>query len=367
MVVNKKKKIFYISPMPPPFGGIAILSKSILDAGLKNELSVIHLDTATKGVREKIKTIRFKGILNGIVNYVKLLFLCIKHIDTKHAFVTGTSNWGVLRDFGYVLILRIFRVKILLNLHGTRKLKSSNIIVRILSILEMKMAYKVLSPTKVDFESAKRYINVSEKVHLFYNSTYIPKKLIDNTKYINVKDSKKLTLIGIGRLSEAKGTFDLLNICVNLIKEGYDIHLKWIGRGAYIDDDIKSNKIVQNEKLENKVEFLKDLSEKEKYEQIIKSDVFVLPTKDDNLPISIIEAMACGKPIISTFMGAIPEVISENNGWLVNHSNNNELKECIKSIYLKRSDFGRIGDNNRSAFNSIYASENRVKELISLL
>jgi glycosyltransferase involved in cell wall biosynthesis len=361
----KNKKIFYISPIPPPFGGIAILSKAILDAGLVDKLSIIQLNTAVKGKREKINTIRFIGIINSLNNYLKLFFLCFKHTDSRYAFVTSTNNWGVLRDSVYVFILWVFRVKILLNLHGTRKLKSCNIIVRAFSILEMKMAYKVLSPTKIDFDSASKYINNIEKVHLFYNSAYIPKELINtNKKTIN---KNKLTLIGIGRLSHAKGTFDLLNVCIDLIKENYNIHLKWIGRGAYAEDDINSNKIVKIEKLEHQIQFLKDLSEEKKYQHLIESDVFVLPTKDDNMPIAILEAMACGKPVISSLMGAIPEVISKDNGWLVNHSSKNELKECIKSIYLKRFDFVKIGNNNRSAFNKFYASENRVKELINFL
>lgn len=364
---NNKKKIFYISPIPPPFGGIAILSKAILEAGLTDKLSVIQIDVGTKGLREKINSIRFLGVFNALINYIRLFFLCVRHIDSRHAFVTGTSNWGVLRDFGFVFILWIFRVKVLLNLHGTRKLKSSNIIVRCISVLEMKMAYRVLSPTKVDFEAAKQYFVDKEKVHLYYNSAHIPQEFTNITKNKKNENDKKLTLIGIGRLSDAKGTYDLLDVCIKLIKDDYNIHLKWIGRGAYAEDDIKANEIVQGEKLEKQIQFLKDLSEEEKYQHITESDVFVLPTKNDNLPISILEAMACGKPVISSFMGAIPEVISENNGWLIQPGDKNELSECIKSIYLERSDFERIGDNNLTVFNNIYASENRVKELINFL
>ena len=350
--------------MPPPFGGIAVLSKSILQAGLRKELSVIELDVGTKGVREKINSIRFIGAFNALINYFKLFFLCVRHLDSRYAFVTGTSNWGVLRDFGFVFILWMFRVKILLNLHGTRKLRSSNILIRSISILEMKMAYRVLSPTKVDYEAAEQFFVDKEKVHLFYNSAYIPQELTNHVNKRKNENDKKLTLIGIGRLSDAKGTYDLLDVCIKLIREGYNIHLKWIGRGAYEEDDLKANEIVKDEKLEEQIQFLKDLSEEEKYQHINNSDIFVLPTKNDNLPISILEAMACGKPIISSFMGAIPEVISEDNGWLINPGSKEKLAECIKSIYLENFDLEEIGKNNLNAFSNIFASKNRVKELL---
>lgn len=365
---KSKQSIFFITPTPPPFGGIAILSKSILEAGLKDNLKVIQLNVGTKGTREKIDSIRFMGIINAILNYFKLFFLCLKNRKTNNAFVTGTSNWGVIRDFGFVFILWLFRVKILLNLHGTRKLKNSNSLIKLLSILEMRMSYKVLSPTKIDFNAAREYLKNKEKVHLFYNSTIVQIKYLETKKEHSSKDYQKLNLIGIGRLSDAKGTYDLINASIQLLKENYNIQLKWIGRGAYEEDDIRAQQILKKENIQDKIQFLQDLTEDEKYKVILESDIFILPSKNDNLPISILEAMACAKPILSTFMGAIPEVIIPNkNGWLIEPGDISELKEIIKSIYAKEYDLIKIGEFNREQFLKLYDSRKRVKEIINLI
>ncbi len=365
---ENKPKIFYITPVPPPFGGIAILSKSILEAGLKDKLTVIQLNVGTKALREKINSIRIKGAFNAIYNYFKLFFLCAKNISAKYAFVTGTSNWGVVRDFGFVFILWLFRVKIFLNLHGTRKLKKSNFIVKALSLLEMKMAYKVLSPTKIDYKAAKKLISESDKVHLFYNSTNIPYEYIENVDSYSDNKTNELNMVGIGRLSDAKGTYDLVNICIELIKENYNVNLKWIGRGAYKEDDIKGQEIVNKENLGDRIQFLKDLTEEEKFKCIQESDVFVLPSKNDNLPISILEAMACAKPILSTYMGAIPEVIIPNkNGWLIEPGNLQDLKTNIKNIFVEKNKLKEIGEHNQNQFFKLYDAKNRVNEILDFI
>jgi len=362
-----KQKLIYVTPIPPPFGGIAILSNSILKAGLKDKFDIIQLNTATKGLTEKIDSIRIKGVFNSIGNYFKLFFICIKHPEAKYAFLTGTSNAGIYRDIWYMLILWFFRKKILFNLHGTRNLENGFSLKKQVTLWTIKMSYLVLSPTKVDYNAALNLTKKKNKVKLFYNSTYIEKNLLiyeTNTQTRN----NYLNIIGIGRLSDAKGAFDLIDVCIKLIKENYKIKMIWIGRGAYEADDIKAKKIIEENQCSENIILLKDLSEEEKYKQIHHSDIFVLPTKNDNLPISILEAMACAKPVLSTYMGAIPEVIiPQVNGWLIHVNDKTSLYNLLKSFCVDSSSFEKMGLKNKNDFDSIYSSINRVNEILKFL
>lgn len=363
-----KEKLIYVTPIPPPFGGIAILSESILNAGLKDKFDVIQIVTSKKALSEKIDSIRFSGIITGIQNYFKLISICLKNPKAKYAFVTGTSNLGILRDFWFILILAIFRKKILFNLHGTRKLKTSNFLVKIVSKIAMKLSYKILSPTKIDFEAAKIFFKNENKIKLFYNSTFIPEHLTNSPFSQTENERKTLKIIGIGRLSDAKGAFDLIDVCIELLNENHNIELTWIGRGAYESDDINARGIIAKSGFESKISLLRDLTEEEKYKEIHKADLFILPTKNDNLPVSILEAMACGKPIISSIMGAIPEVIIDNvNGWLIEHNNKLKLKEIIVEISTKKKSIKTIGGKNIEDFNKIFASQNRINDIESFL
>ncbi|MGD9992100.1 MAG: glycosyltransferase family 4 protein [Salinivirgaceae bacterium] len=365
----KKTKILFITPFPPPFGGIAILSQSILNAGLKDYFDVISINTSKKALREKIDSVRFSGILNSFKNYLKLIKACQSNRDAKYAYITGTSNWAILRDFLYLIILKFYDIEILFNLHGTRKLEKSNGLIKWVSTKAMAYSTYILSPTRVDFEAAKKLSNRPAKVKLFYNATNLSVPV--EPKYKNLLNAEEdVTLIGIGRLSDAKGAYDLIPLAIQLIDEGHPIKLIWIGRGAYEADDKWASDLInkQSPKTQKRIHLLKDLTEEEKFNYLQQADLFVLPTKNDNLPVSLLESMACGLPVISTYMGAIPEVIIPNkNGWLINHSNTSELEAVILTALQQKDKFPDMGKQNIEDFNRIFNAVNRVNELVAMI
>lgn len=83
-------------------------------------------------------------------------------------------------------------------------------------------------------------------------------------------------------------------------------------------------------------------------EQIINvynaSDIFILPSTEDNLPLGIMEAMACGVPVIGFATGGIRELIQQDTGILVENKNSLQLAEAIVKLVTDdemRTGFGR--------------------------
>lgn len=75
-------------------------------------------------------------------------------------------------------------------------------------------------------------------------------------------------------------------------------------------------------------------------------DIFVLPTTEEAQSISILEAMAAGKPVIATATGGVPEIVTEETGILVRPENPEELAAALKDLLLqpdKRSLLGQAG------------------------
>jgi glycosyltransferase involved in cell wall biosynthesis len=73
------------------------------------------------------------------------------------------------------------------------------------------------------------------------------------------------------------------------------------------------------------------------------SNVFVLPSKFENLPCVIIEAMASGLPVVSTRVGGIPEMMSDRDGVLVEPSNPAALAEALERVLSRPEAFDPAG------------------------
>jgi glycosyltransferase involved in cell wall biosynthesis len=86
-------------------------------------------------------------------------------------------------------------------------------------------------------------------------------------------------------------------------------------------------------------------------------DVFVLCTHREGLPLSILEAMALGKPVIATSVDGIPEVITNGvTGFLHAHQNSEELAEAILTCIEDPEVAKKVGDAAREHCRSTYNS-----------
>ncbi|MGB5846816.1 MAG: glycosyltransferase family 4 protein [Anaerolineales bacterium] len=75
------------------------------------------------------------------------------------------------------------------------------------------------------------------------------------------------------------------------------------------------------------------------------ADVFVLPSRDEVLPISLLEAMYFSKPIIAARVGGIPEIITHgDNGLIFDNEDYKKLAEYISQLYIDRDYGKRLGE-----------------------
>ena len=104
----------------------------------------------------------------------------------------------------------------------------------------------------------------------------------------------------------------------------------------------------------------------EKKNIFLNSDIFVLPTFYHNecLPLVILEAMQFGLPIISTYEGAIPDVIDNNiNGILINSKDPKALHQKIKFLIQNETIRADMGFSARRKFSQLYSINNFEKKI----
>ncbi len=98
------------------------------------------------------------------------------------------------------------------------------------------------------------------------------------------------------------------------------------------------------------------------------ANVFVLPSLEDNLPLTGLEAMACGTPVIGFDTGGIPDYVLPNRtGWLARHGDPNDLAQQIKyAAALSPEQRQRIGDNARRLMQREFDVKSQAKNYIEL-
>jgi glycosyltransferase involved in cell wall biosynthesis len=179
------------------------------------------------------------------------------------------------------------------------------------------------------------------------------------------KSTEYSEFLFLGRLGERKGTYDLLDAVDVLVNSMGKKELKFYLAG---DGEIeKVRKIINEKNLTNNVELLGWLNNDEKREMLKRTDVIILPSYEEGLPMSLIEAMACGKVIISTYAGGIPDLVEQDlNGFLFNAGDISKLVEYITFVNENPDRMAEIGQNNINKVNKSFNLETINKRLDSI-
>ncbi|MGY6276093.1 glycosyltransferase family 4 protein [Methylomonas sp. MgM2] len=153
-------------------------------------------------------------------------------------------------------------------------------------------------------------------------------------------------LVCVGRLSEQKGQMILLQALARLVGEGLVLKLVMVGDGP-LRKDIE--RFITDHQLQAHVELTGSLSGEQVRGQLSGAKVFVLPSFAEGLPVVIMEAFALGRPVISTYVAGIPELVThEGNGWLVPAGSVDALASAIRDVLHASPDaLTLMGKNGR--------------------
>jgi colanic acid/amylovoran biosynthesis glycosyltransferase len=133
----------------------------------------------------------------------------------------------------------------------------------------------------------------------------------------------------VGRLSQQKGHLLLVEAAQRLVERGEDFELVIVGDGE-MRTDVEA--LITRNELKDKVRITGWLDGTKVREEISAARALILPSFAEGLPVVIMEAMALRRPIISTFVAGIPELVHcGKHGWLVPAGDIEALAEAMKA------------------------------------
>ncbi|MBN2594544.1 MAG: glycosyltransferase [Sedimentisphaerales bacterium] len=163
----------------------------------------------------------------------------------------------------------------------------------------------------------------------------------------------------VGRLSKEKGILTLLTAAEHL-----DVPVRIVGDGPL---KAEYEDITRDKKMTHVI--FEGYKTGEDLKQLYENAAFlILPSECyENAPMTILEAYACGKPVIGASMGGIPEMIDdEKTGMLFKMGDAEQLAECIENLWTDKSLRRQMGHTAREKAEREYSSELHYEHLIEL-
>jgi glycosyltransferase involved in cell wall biosynthesis len=352
-------KILYFVQLPPPVHGVSTINKYIVES------KIINCD-----VDSKVLEIKFSEKISELKKFtiykcLKVLGLILKLIFTIRTFRPDFVYFsimpvgkGFIRDILFVLIIKFFQVKPIYHLHnrGIWKAERNYFLIKVYRFVFHNSIIIHLSEGLMDRETS---ILKPDKV-----KKYVVNNGVEEIRFEKRhNNNENISLLYLSNLFPEKGLDILIDSMSILEKKGYKISLNIIG--SLRDEKISKNRFINNNN--PLINFRGELFNSEKNNYLLDADIFIHPTTNDSFPLVILEAMQFELPVISTFEGAISEIIDNGiNGILIEKGNIDQLVNCIILLIDNYDLRIKMGQNGRKKYLEKY-TKTKFEENIKLV
>jgi glycosyltransferase involved in cell wall biosynthesis len=171
-------------------------------------------------------------------------------------------------------------------------------------------------------------------------------------------------MVCVGRLSPEKGQAGLLEAFASVAAEEPDLQLVLVGDGP---DSGKLRALAAGLGLDARVTFAGRLCESASINEITQSDILVLPSFMEGLPIVLMEAMAVGTAVVASRVAGIPELVRDGeSGLLFTPSDWNELAQCIRELVRNKELRKRLAAAGRQRVAGEFEISRSAEQLLEL-
>lgn len=292
------RKVCMIVPSPMVKGGIAAVVNGYRGSKLEKDYNITYVESYRNGN----KLIKLLKAINGYFRFIKVLLIDKPDIIHIHSSF-GPSFY---RKIPFIYMASWMKKPIINHIHGAD-----------FNDFYMNASDKKKKHIKKVYNKCTVLIALSEewKKHLLQIVSLDKIIIIENYGHIH-KDTLKErlnrdcnnTVLFLGELGKRKGCYDIPIIAKKVIKEIPDVRFVLGGTGKSEDEEY-IKQMFTNKKISNCVSFPGWVRGEQKDKLLREADVFFLPSYNEGMPMSILDAMGYSLPIVSTNVGGIPKIV----------------------------------------------------------
>jgi len=340
---------------PPLGGGAGNATYYLLKEFAKNNKIFIDLVTSSIGeykeeqFSDNIKIYYLNIGKKGLLHYQKQKDLLIyswktywfcKKLKNKEKYDLIHAFFGI--PCGFIALL--LKLPYIVSLRGSdvpfynkRFFWLDKYIFQYLSKLIWRKAESVVTNSQ-GLKNLANQILPTKNINIIYNG-------VDMVQFRPIsKKNNELVFLSTSRLIKRKGVEYLIYAFLDFIKLYKNCKLLILG-----DGDLKSYlmQLVNKSEFKKNIFFLGTIDHKNLHEYYQQSDVFILPSLNEGMSNSILEAMASGLAVITTDTGGTKELINENNGIIIDKHNARSIYLAMENLYLNKKLLNKIKISNR--------------------
>lgn len=312
-----KPKILMIGTDPESRGGISSVIRMYEEGGLFQK--ALYLASYKDGgpVGKLAYYVRFLG------QYLKTL-LTVPSIRLVHVHTASYASFS--RKSLVVMLAKLFGKKVILHVHGAE----FAVFYEKCGTLRKKWLEHILRRCDCIIALSNQWkrdllkISPASDVRVVYNPTIL--RDVSFERGI-CHQQEPVKFLFMGRIGKRKGVYDIVESMRQVHSDNVQIHL-------YGDGEVDQlQKLVTEKGLQRSVKVCGWIDGSTKDATFRSADVLLLPSYNEGLPISVLEAMAYGLPVLATDVGGIAEAVAEGeNGFLIAPGQCGELAERIERL-----------------------------------
>ena len=331
-------KICLVAPVPPPYGGISNWTKMLLENTDSCIASYSCVNTAPAKRVEVGKDYLYRIVASGISMFRIKRELCniLKKEASDVIHMTTSGSLAAIRD---ILLLRVAKRKHIPTVYHIRfgrikEISDANTMEWRLIAHAMRIASEVIVIDETTYKTVKEKLPDVNVIN-------IPNPVCIRELPTGVV-SKEKTITYLGWVIKTKGIEELLVAWKSLHENHKEYRLQLIGPSKleYMD-------YLHEHFSFDGVEYIGERTHNEAMSLVANSELFILPSYTEGFPNVIVEAMAMSKPIVASAVGAIPDILSENCGIVIEPKKADEIEKALIALINSKDMRETLSNNAR--------------------
>ena len=328
-----KGVIVMVGPSLKSRGGIASVACTYEAAGLFRKWPVLYLNSHMEGSKVK----KLLAALSALKAFVILLLL--RRVRVLHIHVAiGTSFW---RKSLFILLAYAARCPVFIHLHSG---EFPEFYWRKCGLIQKRFVRFVLDHADYLIVLSSQWWALLDGITKNKRIMKIPNFIIDDRNEPPACKREKNSVLFLGRLSEEKGFFDLLQAAAIVAQRipGFRLYCGGEGDVNVVMSRVRGLGIADN------VVLLGWVEEAQRHELLCRVAAFVLPSYVEGLPMAVIEAMSKGTPVVASNVGGVPDVIEDGkDGLLVRTGDVAGIAQALITLLEDSTARVRLGEAGR--------------------